>query len=117
MQLPLESGVQKNLKRANENIRNLAREVDAFLAEGRYGLSISDDDQKLAEEASSYHRSRPIPPRFSVLAGEAPYNLRSCLDHLACILHLANNGSSCQTTEFPVYINDRRERSLLVPAI
>ncbi len=108
MPLPQKSGVEEKLKRAKENIQNLAREVDAFLTEGRYGLSVSDSDPKLAGEAISYHRTREIPPRFSVLAGEALYNLRSCLDRLACILHLANNGSSCERTEFPIYLNDPR---------
>src|SRR5277367_435406 len=74
-------GIAEKLNRSNENIRNLESEIAAFFDESKYPL-LSDDNQKVISEAVEYHRSRQIPPRFSILSGEIIHHLRSCLDHL-----------------------------------
>ena len=75
-------GVYEKLKRAEENIGNLDREIKRFFDEGEYAtLPIQDSDLLL--KAIAYHQNRAIPHRFSVLAGEIIHHLRSSLDHLA----------------------------------
>lgn len=75
------AGIKEKLKRANENIRNLEIEVNAFLKEGKHAI-IPEHDTQLLLEAIEYHKNRVIPPRFSVLTGEIVHHLRSCLDHI-----------------------------------
>jgi hypothetical protein len=74
-------GIAAKLNRSNENINNLQLEIARFFDDSEYPL-LSDKDGKVVREALDYHESRPIPPRFSVLAGEIIHHLRSCLDHI-----------------------------------
>lgn len=43
---------------------------------------IPDLGDKLFQPAIGFHCSRPVPLRFSVIAGEVIHHLRSCLDHV-----------------------------------
>jgi hypothetical protein len=75
------SGIIEKLKRADENILNLQSEVARFFQECKYPVIPKLNDENILE-ALSYHRTLPIPLRFSVLAGEIIHHLRSCLDHI-----------------------------------
>jgi hypothetical protein len=75
------SGIHEKLKRADQNIRNLDRELRRFIKSGRYPVVPEHNRERLLK-ALKYHRRRRIPPRFAVLAGEIIHHLRSCLDHL-----------------------------------
>ena len=75
------AGIAEKLNRANENIRNLESEIATFFDESEHPI-LSHDNQKVIPEALEYHRSRQIPPRFSILSGEVVHHLRSCLDHI-----------------------------------
>lgn len=96
-------GVHQKLVRADENIVNLDGEITAFLKQSPYGQVVPNSDVKTLRKAITYHRNRQIPTRFSILTGEIFYQLRSALDHLACQLFIANGGSDCKRTEFPIY--------------
>lgn len=76
------AGILEKLKRANENIVNLHREIIAFLEGGDYPI-LPDTKSEEWQKAIDYHRSRTIPKRFSVLSGEIIHQMRSCLDHVA----------------------------------
>ena len=76
------SGIAAKLIRANENIRNLDREIVAYLESSEYPFW-RHDDKETALKAIEYHRKRAVPLRFSVLAGEIIHHLRSILDHVA----------------------------------
>jgi hypothetical protein len=75
MHCPLDGGDAK-LARAYENIRNLEREIGAFLRDGQYPV-VSDEDPTSTQEAAKLHTSRPVPIRFSILAAEIIHHLRS----------------------------------------
>src|SRR6185369_15898895 len=75
------SGIHERLIRANENIHNLDREVGRFIESGEYRV-FSYEDKETLLKAVQYHKSRTVPLRFSVLAGEIIHHLRSCLDHV-----------------------------------
>jgi hypothetical protein len=74
-------GVNEKLKRADENIINLQSEIARFFQDCKYPILPKFGDKKLLE-AIQYHKTLPIPLRFSVLAGEVVHHLRSCLDHI-----------------------------------
>jgi hypothetical protein len=74
-------GVEEKLERADESIQNLHSEISRFFQECKYPVLPKLNDEKILE-AVRYHKTLPIPPRFSVLAGEIVHHLRSCLDHI-----------------------------------
>src|SRR5258708_27984155 len=97
-------GVLERLKRTNENILNLQTEISVFFQEGKYPV-IPEDDKKLLLEAIEYHKSRVIPSRFSVLAGEIVHHLRSCLDHVVWEFSTeAYRRDHFLRNEFPVFV-------------
>jgi hypothetical protein len=103
------AGIHEKLKRADENIVNLKTEIGAFLNEGMYPV-IPHPDSTTWQEAVNYHRSKPIPKRFSVLAGEIVHHLRSSLDHI--IWHFSDvKSANVQTSiEFPVFETEPIEK-------
>ena len=48
---------------------------------------------------------RPPPPEWSVHVGEALYQFRSTLDHLACLLAEKNGQAVDDITEFPIFLD------------
>jgi hypothetical protein len=72
----------EKLDRAKENIFNLDAEITVSFEKCVYPV-LQVNDPKLLLEAIEYHKNLIIPPRFSVLAGEAVHHLRSCFDHVA----------------------------------
>jgi hypothetical protein len=102
MNHPLD-GVHERLERANENIRNLKSEIEAFLEDGTHPI-IANEDATTIQEAVDFHASRVVPLRFSVLGGEIIHHLRSCLDHIAWQLSSKRKRSKDPTgIEFPIF--------------
>src|SRR5271166_2457912 len=99
--LPLD-GVREKLNRAEHNIVNLKKEADSFLDSGDY-RAIPDDNENAFRRALEYHSTRSVPARFSVLAGEIVYHLRSALDHLVWQLVIANRATPGHSHEFPIF--------------
>jgi hypothetical protein len=96
-------GIDEKLKRANENIRNLDAEIGQFFNAGKYPV-LPDIQSELFLEAVNYHRSRTIPLRLSVLAGEVIHHLRSSLDHVVWLLSTPAYRRKCpKMIEFPIY--------------
>ena len=75
-------GIRAKLKRAEENIKNLEREITLFFDYGP-NRAVPDNDMQAIQKLADLHVDRPVPIRFSVLAGEIVHQLRSALDHLA----------------------------------
>lgn len=97
------AGIAEKLKRSNENILNLNSEIDAFIQNGEYP-TIPYQDDEMWQKAMEYHRTKPIPLRFSVLSGEIIHQMRSCLDHIvwhfsSSVARLNHSGA----IEFPVF--------------
>jgi hypothetical protein len=96
-------GINEKIKRANECICNLDREINSFFSDSKYPVIPNQDDQ-MFKVVADYHLDRPIPLRFSVLAGEIVHHLRSCYDHL--IWHFSDasyRNTHCNLIEFPVF--------------
>jgi hypothetical protein len=93
-------GIAEKLKRAKENIVNLHYEIEGFFNESDYP-AIPQDDRETLLKAIEYHKNRIVPPRFSVLAGEAIHHLRSCFDHV--VWHFSTGPKQNDTpVDFPV---------------
>lgn len=96
------AGIAEKLKRADENIGNLKSEIDLFIESGEYPV-IAKVNSEMWKKAMAYHREKPIPLRFSVLAGEVVHHLRSCLDHI--VWHFSDDTSrriAQNAIEFPI---------------
>jgi len=98
--------VRARLARADEHISDLEREIADF--RGLHpNLYRTDYDPKTAE-LSHRLQQEPAPPRFSVIAGEVLFLLRSSLDHLVGQLLLAqvtppaNLGAAMERSTFPI---------------
>lgn len=57
------TGIGEKLKRAQENIFNLDREITGFFEEGDYPV-LPKDNRELFLEAIEYHNKRVVPPRL-----------------------------------------------------
>ena len=96
-------GINGKIKRADECIGNLDREITAFFSQSQHPV-IPNQDDKMFRIACDYHLGREIPLRFRVLAGEIIHHLRSCLDHL--IWQLSSNEKRLKDPQgigFPVF--------------
>jgi len=60
------AGIYEKLKRADQNIRNLDRELRLFIKRGRYSV-VPENKREITLKAIHYHKKRRIPPRFPVL--------------------------------------------------
>jgi hypothetical protein len=94
------AGIAEKLKRSEQNIINLKAEIDGFIQSGKFPI-IPHANAEEWSEAKTYHRDKPIPLRFSVLAGEVVHHLRSCLDHI--IWHFADASGRATPIEFPIF--------------
>src|SRR5215467_15939846 len=95
-------GIGEKLKRAQENIFNLDKEITLFFEEGDHP-ALPKHDEKLFHEAIAYQKNRVIPPRFSVLAGEIVHHLRSCFDHIVWHFSVEHLIENVRHIEFPVF--------------
>ncbi len=95
-------GIRQKLKRAEQNILSLNGEINSFLDTGDY-RAIPNDNENVFRKALQYHSTRNVPIKFSVLAGEIIYHLRSSLDHLVWQLVIANKGKPGPWNEFPIF--------------
>lgn len=109
--------IKAKINRAYETIHNLGAEIGPFFKAHRYRV-IVDSDTEAPEP--SYRIGEPdIDPapdlhRFSVLAGEVLYHLRSSLDLLVWQLILRNgrDPASLHTLpEFPIYRDRQKYKS------
>lgn len=111
-QSPIPESVKAKIRRADENIQNMSAEMDPFFKKHKYRV-VRDTDCDLLEP--SYRIGEPVVDpgpsldRFSVLAGEVTYHLRSSLDQLVWQL-IKRTGLSDNDIlklrprpEFPIY--------------
>jgi hypothetical protein len=97
------AGVAEKLKRADQNIANLQTEIADFIKNGEYPVLPHPDDETW-QKSVDYHRNKPIPLRFGVLAGEVVHHFRSILDHIVWHFSSAEARLKAQNAiEFPVF--------------
>lgn len=110
-------GARERLKRADENIKNLEREVAAFLAPAPSVVFdvdfdkgepiISDEYRQGTEKIAKFLNDHEVPLRFRVLTGEIAHHLRSAFDHVAWQLSSpVFQAKSPHRIEFPVFRSD-----------
>jgi hypothetical protein len=70
---------QLKAARAMHHINDLAAEINAYLARATFDI-VPEPGGQPGETVYRLYLSEPIPPRFSVIMGDALHNLRSSLD-------------------------------------
>jgi hypothetical protein len=106
------AGIEEKLKRSHEHIGNLEVEVKRFFEKSDYPI-LPQDNNELLLKAIEYHRTREIPLRFSVLAGEIAHHLRSILDHIVWVFSSTDYRDSKEGhyIEFPILESTPGEKS------
>jgi hypothetical protein len=99
-------GPKRKFERADEHIRVLEDEMALWLAEEADRIEEEFDPQ--IGERRYWLDPRPCPPKWSLIIGDALYNLRSCLDHMVWQLVLANGGQPGRHTSFPIVATAHR---------
>jgi len=104
-------GARERLKRADENVKNLALEINPFISSLPI-IPFTGDPPKFAEADRQKwgmltSARTNIPLRWSVLAGEIVHHMRAAFDHVAWQLSSPSYRSSNTTQiEFPIYSFD-----------
>ena len=89
------------LERAQVHLKELAAGVQEFRVKRPYSISCEQDPETGEYVARLIHIEK-LPEHWPLLIGDAIYNLRESLDHLAYALAGGINGDK---TEFPVEIH------------
>jgi hypothetical protein len=94
-------GCSEKVKRARENIKNLATEIRRCLEDKDYRKVTKFDENFELSSVTVF--GPPVPAHISVLIGEIAHHLRSSLDHLVWALVLENKKKGTPKTEFPIF--------------
>ncbi len=94
--------IAAKLERADQHIVQLGTEAEAFSNETPH-RELIDYDAEAAKAFKAFHLNRVVPARLSILTGEAIYQMRSSLDHLACALILKDGGTVTDGSQFPIF--------------
>jgi hypothetical protein len=95
------AGIRLKIERAKEHIRDLENRLLAFRKTDPYGLR-SENDPQTGDRSYRVQVRSQIPKDFPLIVGEALYQLRSSLDHLAWQLVEANGQTPGKWTYFPI---------------
>lgn len=83
---------ESKLDRAHQHLEELRSEINRWVKSRPYRI-IDKIDSNSRDNIIYGQIIRPMPARIVQLIGDCLQNLRSCLDHLAYSLALANKGS------------------------
>src|SRR5262245_3975100 len=98
----LRDNIYEKLKRAEQHIEQLQIEINDLVNSAPY-QTISDTDPETLEDFKKMLSRIRVPPRISILAGEAIHQTRSSLDHLVSALITINGKVTSNHTQFPIY--------------
>lgn len=105
------SGVWSKVERAKRHIDDLETRIIAYYALKPY-LVAEYDDLNLGHHIYQLAGVDPaMPEDIPLIIGDAVHNLRSALDHLACLMVVKPDGN----TAFPVWRGDARVPPSLFP--
>ena len=98
------SGPLLKLNRAKFHIECLKAAIAAFIATQPHAF-VMEENAELGQVTYKVVKVDPLPPIISAIVGDALYNLRAALDHLAQQFYLVGSGSSAQSSEvaFPIF--------------
>lgn len=89
------------LRRADDRLRGLKRQLDTF-ARSHPIIVGTELDFGTGWHTSYIRKAEPLPQRFAIPVGESLYHGRSVLDHLVWALVIANGRSPGRHHEFPI---------------
>jgi len=96
-------GCRAKLDRAEESVRSLDGELEAFLSRGAPVFEVVGQHSKDGLAYEFIASGDPeLPLRFAVLAGEIVHHMRSSLDHLIYALIAANGQTPSRNSQFPI---------------
>lgn len=95
------AGVREKVQRSEKHIAEVKTEIDRFRGANPYSLMV-DVEAQPAKPTVHVLKADPVPPIISIASGDAIHNLRSALDHIACVLVLANGNPITERTGFPI---------------
>ncbi len=105
-------GVRLKLKRAKEHITEFEQAVGAFKKDKVCVLGTKRYPGQPNFRAVYIKSIKKIPDRLAIIAGDALFNLRSALDHLAMAFWLnAGNHGNCRHVSFPIASSASRYRA------
>lgn len=93
-------GPRAKIERAKEHLAEFDREIEAFIAGNPYEFAVHDDSDRTRHIILKSHK--PIPLRFSTVAGDVLHNARSALDLLVtCAASLETK--TLENLRFPIF--------------
>lgn len=96
-------GARAKIQRAEEQVKNLKRDIAAFLSHEPAPYQVVGQHQNDGLEYAFVVSGDPnVPPRLAVMAGEIVHQLRSSLDYLLYALVVRNGGTPTGQHQFPV---------------
>jgi hypothetical protein len=97
---------ESKLIRSEQHLRELGPEIRRWVQSRPYRI-IDELDPDTGDNVISGQLRESPPPLIPQLTGDCLQNLRSCLDHLACALAVANKGAltdeEAMKVEFPIF--------------
>lgn len=95
-------GCWLKIERAYEHINNVQAEAVAFAKANPYNIR-QEYDEKAGQLVLLFTHCVDLPPRLSILIGEALYQARSALDHLVWQLIIHNEQPPPPKSGFPIF--------------
>ncbi len=105
------AGVEARIAWAEQHVDKVDRALAAFLKLNPYEIR-AEIDPHSGDQVLRLRHLVPVPGDLSLLIGDALFNIRSSLDHLAWRLVEANGGTPSRSTEFPVCESKARYESV-----
>lgn len=97
------SGVREKLARADDHIQEVKRRITPF-AQAASDSIVRENDVKASKVSYRLPHDLPEPdPAWGPVIGDALFNMRSALDHLAWQLVILDGGQPCEHTYFPIH--------------
>jgi len=101
------SGIKAKITRAHEHLQALDGEIERLVNSYPYRLAYEYKRESFEHIWRLETTPPDIPKRISTVIGDAVYNFRSALDHLAWQLVIANGKTPSTQTMFPIFWGDR----------
>lgn len=96
-------GIRLKVMRGYEHMQEVSQLIESFREEQPYSVRVDMDPETGDRVFKVDGIVREVPPRFSAIIGDAVYNFRSALDHLAWQLVIANGQTPVERlTAFPI---------------
>ncbi len=95
-------GIEAKLDRAEAQMDAFDKVWRAWVAENQPWGADREVEKGKRRYIFILRELQPIPPQFSVIAGEIVHDMRSALDHLACHLVERSGGKVTNSTAWPI---------------